>query len=245
MRGSSAKNGLMRDFCRVHGTLGLVAAYGAVWARGFQFDPESETQICHRGRLEEGGERTIAKEGQGARQIARGREEEGAREREDWAGWVRRLTAIDFSLQTRGLFVPLSILSDFLFSAPSSRSIFLVRTLLPSGFLDSVLPPSPPSSPPAPEILSLPLSPASFICIFPSPPPPFPTSRRSFFFNPFRVRFARFLVFTPRFLCRAQPFRTCTRRGETLLPEDTHAGICREQRAPVRACKRSFASISL
>lgn len=49
--------------------------------------------------------------------------------REGWTGWVRRLTAIDFSRQTRGLFVPLPILSGLLFPTfPPPLSVFLVRS---------------------------------------------------------------------------------------------------------------------
>lgn len=58
------------------------------------------------------------------------------REREGCTGWVRRLTAIDFSRQTRGLFVPLSILSGLLFPTfPPPVPSFSILPTLPSGFL--------------------------------------------------------------------------------------------------------------
>lgn len=75
------------------------------------------------------------------------RESERVRE-----GWVRRLTAIDFSRQTRGLFVPLSILypSTFLsislspVSPPSSIFLQLrIRVPLPSFSFSSLLQSSP------------------------------------------------------------------------------------------------------
>lgn len=75
------------------------------------------------------------------------RESERVRE-----GWVRRLTAIDFSRQTRGLFVPLSILypSTFLsislspVSPPSSIFLHLrIRVPLPSFSFSSLLQSSP------------------------------------------------------------------------------------------------------
>lgn len=50
------------------------------------------------------GEGPVTREG--AREARRG--ERGARE--GWTGWIRRLAAIDFSRQTRGLFVPLLVL---------------------------------------------------------------------------------------------------------------------------------------
>lgn len=122
-----------------------MAAYAraAVWARGFQFDPESEMVIRHAG----GGSRKGRRE---YRETGRARE-----------GWVRRLTAIDFSRQTGGLFVPLSILSDFLF--PTLVLLLHLSRSYPPAFRLSRFPPFPRSDP---EILSLSLRPAAGTCIF-------------------------------------------------------------------------------
>lgn len=75
---------------------------GLVGAWVFSSTPKVETM--GQGLDEEGGGESEGEtEGRGRREWQR--ESERVRE-----GWVRRLTAIDFSRQTRGLFVPLSIL---------------------------------------------------------------------------------------------------------------------------------------
>lgn len=52
----------------------------------------------------------------------------GEREaREGWTGWIRRLAAIDFSRQTRGLFVPLLVLVLLPLSVPFYLSFSLSR----------------------------------------------------------------------------------------------------------------------
>lgn len=85
-------------------------ARAVVWMRGLGFDPKSETEI-------EGTRRSRdCREGAGGREggtVERRGEERsaGGRERQEgWTGWIRRLAAIDFSRQTRGLFVPLLVL---------------------------------------------------------------------------------------------------------------------------------------
>ena len=94
----------------------------------------------------------------GGSRKGRGEDRETGRARE---GWVRRLTAIDFSRQTGGLFVPLSILSDFLF--PTLVLFLHLSHSYPPAFRLSRFPPSPRSDP---EILSLSLRPAAVPCIF-------------------------------------------------------------------------------
>lgn len=91
--------------------------------RGLGFDPARETEMeGMRGRRESRGECRRYEEG--ARQGEETRREErrgpkGREEREGWTGWIRRLAAIDFSRQTRGLFVPLLVLVLL----PSNRSL--------------------------------------------------------------------------------------------------------------------------
>lgn len=153
--------------------------------------------------------------------------------REGWSGWVRRLTAIDFSRQTRGLFVPLSILSGRLFPTfPPPLSVFLVRSY--SAFrLSSSLFLAPANT--------ISLCPSRFICIrlrrrpFHPPPPhlqPSPSVCTSFshVFVPSRRsctwRLARLIL-----------FRTC-------VYVSVRTYVC-TRLACVRACKRSSASTSV
>lgn len=86
----------------------------AVWMRGLGFDPKSETEIegTRRSRDCREGELGAEREREGAAAGRRGEDRSlGEREgREGWTGWIRRLAAIDFSRQTRGLFVPLLVL---------------------------------------------------------------------------------------------------------------------------------------
>lgn len=73
--------------------------------------------------------------GGGLQQRGSERGTEGREVREGWTGWIRRLAAIDFSRQTRGLFVPLLVLvllSSVLLLPSLSHSISLSRTLLPA-----------------------------------------------------------------------------------------------------------------
>lgn len=115
---------------------------GLVGAWVFSSTPKVETM--GQGLDEEGGGESEGEtEGRGRREWQR--ESERVRE-----GWVRRLTAIDFSRQTRGLFVPLSILyyssTSLSFSPsphhlPPSFSIFVFAFLLLSSFFNALLPP--------------------------------------------------------------------------------------------------------
>lgn len=65
----------------------------------------------------------------------------GKERREGWTGWIRRLAAIDFSRQTRGLFVPLLVLV-----LPSSVPLALPLSLFPWHSRPRVSGPSPPPS---------------------------------------------------------------------------------------------------
>lgn len=58
----------------------------------------------------------------------------GRERREGWTGWIRRLAAIDFSRQTRGLFVPLLVLVLFPSNRPppSTSPPSLFRSRFPS-----------------------------------------------------------------------------------------------------------------
>ena len=117
---------------------------GLVGAWVFSSTPKVETM--GQGLDEEGGGESEGEtEGRGRREWQR--ESERVRE-----GWVRRLTAIDFSRQTRGLFVPLSILyypstslslsfSPSPHHLPPSFSIFVFAFLLLSSFFNALLPP--------------------------------------------------------------------------------------------------------
>ena len=161
--------------------------------------------------------------------------------REGWTGWVRRLTAIDFSRQTRGLFVPLSILSGLLFlTFPPPLFVFLVRSY--SAFrLSSSLSLAPGNT------LALSFS----LHMHSSPPSPLSTpssstlSQRVYvFFTCFRPLSSLLHLKT----CTSHPLshvrlRLCTYVRAT-YSTPRHTPYARTL-ACVRACKRSAASTSV
>lgn len=112
-------------------------ARAVVWMRGLEFDPESETEIVGTRRNRRlRGKRELQQ--RGSERAAEGREA-----REGWTGWIRRLAAIDFSRQTRGLFVPLLVLVLL-------PSVPLALSLSPSLFLSCPPPDRPRPAYPAP-----------------------------------------------------------------------------------------------
>lgn len=98
---------------------------------------ERDGDSGHTEEQEVAGKERVATE-RGSERAAEGREA-----REGWTGWIRRLAAIDFSRQTRGLFVPLLVLVLL----PSDP---LALSLTPSLFLSCPPPDRPRPAYPAP-----------------------------------------------------------------------------------------------